>query len=237
MKGFIILAFVCLSFRAGAVQSGFVFPAIAGEGLTLLNFVPDGWMLIDSATGDLNKDGKPDLACDLEYHDSVDEKTINEQHEDTWHHKPRMLLVLLRDSISEGYYLSAQNNTIILRADEGGILGDPYGSLEINEGILEIGFYGGSNWRWTVDYKFRYQSRKWVLIGADKSSFQIITGESSSESYNMLTHKAKITTEDNIIDESAKPKVKWLNIRSKQTLTLDNFKGDGTVEILKGKWL
>jgi hypothetical protein len=164
-------------------QAPFAFPQFGSKVVGVSAFLSARWGLKDSVSGDLNGDGRPDMAVVLEYADTVTELRPDSI-ENTG--KPRILLVLLRDSVGNGYRVAVQNNTFLLRDGEGGMAGDPYAGIGISDGVLEVYF---QFLRESLSYKFRYRGRAFCLIGAfdaggDPHSFE-------SWDYNFSTKKAK----------------------------------------------
>lgn len=153
--------------------------ALKGDWASL---IPPGWhiLLADDepvkAEGDLNKDGIMDVAAVIEGISSEDTAP------------PRSLLIAFGDK-EQGYRLSIIADKVLLKADEGGVWGDPFESLEINRGSVVVSHYGGSNWRWYQKYRFRYQNDDWYLIGATTGSYFNGTPMESVEEddYNLLT--------------------------------------------------
>jgi hypothetical protein len=109
-------------------QSSFVFPKFETTVRSVDALILPRWSIRDSVSGDLNRDGRKDMALVLEYADTVPEMRADSM-ENTAH--PRILLVLLQDSVTGGYRPVCQNNTFILRTGEGGMIDDPYGSIGI----------------------------------------------------------------------------------------------------------
>jgi hypothetical protein len=148
----------------------------------LTSLLPEGWHVLEEesaaqAEGDLNQDGIPDLAI-------VVEKTIHSEQA-----APRMLLIALGNK-DQTYSVSLKSEHAILRADEGGVWGDPFDSVTIDRGSVLLHFYGGSNHRWFSTYRFRFQDQDWYLIGATLGSY--FTGTQTKENadledYNLLT--------------------------------------------------
>ncbi len=92
-------------------------PKLAASGERLLDFVPEGWELLDSGELDFNQDGITDYVGVLE--------KSNPGLEEWW---PRILFAVA--SNGEGRYeLDFQDCNLIRTSDEGGINGDPYGPL------------------------------------------------------------------------------------------------------------
>ena len=161
-------------------------------------FVPDGWHLLDAfeesrVIGDLNKDGIQDVAFVIEGKATEIEAA------------PRMLFIVGGNK-NNSYSLLAQAKEIILRADEGGIMGDPFMGLSIDRGSLLIHHYGGSAWRWSSTYRFRYQEDGFYLIGATEDWFHAASEAGSEyEDFNLLTGDyIRIETDDNGIEKETK---------------------------------
>ena len=66
----IITVIFFFSFSSSFGQS-FSYPLIKSVGVSTNEFVPFGWTILDSAFGDLNKDGTDDAAIVLQHRDSV----------------------------------------------------------------------------------------------------------------------------------------------------------------------
>lgn len=135
--------------------------------------IPAGWHILEPvvgekaiAKGDLNKDGISDLATVIEKDTVKDEAS------------PRSLLIAFGGK-NNTYTLSIIAENVILRADDGGVWGDPFESITINRGSVLVSDYGGSNWRWYNKYRFRYQDKDWFLIGATSGSY--FTGSTTME--------------------------------------------------------
>jgi len=111
---------------------------------TLQSFIPADYSILDSASGDINKDGKKDILVILK-------SNQEENAGDT----VRPLLVLL-GSGKELYELAARSDSVVLCKACGGVFGDPYAGMTVKNNFFSIEHYGGSNWRWTRIITFRY---------------------------------------------------------------------------------
>ncbi len=86
------------------------------------------------------------------------------------------------------YNLVSENNKIVLGADEGGVFGEPLLGLSLNKkGSLILSFYGGSAWRWSMDFTFQFRKNDLFLIGYDDYSGWTGDGRSETSSTNYLT--------------------------------------------------
>ena len=108
-------------------------------------------MIIGSADGDLDKDGVVEkvvvFSRDLEWESSA----------------PRDLIIYKKDKSGWSEWWNSDN--VIGRADEGGMMGDPFDGVAIKSGVLEINHSGGSSWKWSNVDKYRYQDEDFFLIG------------------------------------------------------------------------
>lgn len=74
---------------------------------------------------------------------------------------------------------------------------DPYQGITIDKGILKLDFhlfYNMGSWYSTSStYKFRFDKKAFVLIGADLSTIHRATLDYEDYSYNFLTKKRSYT--------------------------------------------
>lgn len=197
----------------------FAYPSIKSTGQNITDFVPTGWTILDSAYGDLNKDGTKDAAIIIQHIDSI--SLINSL-EDTVLTQPRILLIFFKKPADNSYELIEQSNSFILKNDNP-TMDDPYQEMTINNRILEVKFhlfYNMGSWYVTNSvYKFRYQQGQFVLIGADNSSFHRATHDFEDYSYNFLTKKRALT-KGNDNKGTKKTDLKTLNISELKTLKI-----------------
>ena len=192
-------------------------PVLKSKGNTITAFIPAGWRLIKQATGDLNQDGIADIAGVIELNKNYNPATETAP--------PRILFVAFKKP--DGfYYLAAQSEKAILKADEGGIWGDPLDSIIIKNKTLTLYFYGGSNHRWSFIYHFRYVNNALYLMDAERVNYFNVTGEGTKINYNLMTG---ILVKSAIIREKIL-KTQRMN-RGKKLIKLENFNAtpDGTL--------
>ncbi|NGZ77676.1 hypothetical protein [Saccharibacillus alkalitolerans] len=173
--------------------------------------IPAGWHALKQpnggiarAEGDLNKDGIPDLAL------------VIQQDGEEGEAMPRRLLLAFGEK-GGGYRLSAIADHVVLSADEGGVWGDPFHGVTVEQGAVVIRHEGGSNDRWYNTYRFRYQGGDWKLIGATVGSY--FTGAQTAESAD--EDDCNLATGDYVsrrTDEQGRVRVKKGN-RGKHPLT------------------
>jgi hypothetical protein len=175
----------------------FVFPVLPDQGKSAETLVPKNWKLIDSISGDLNNDNIKDLALVLEFYRPVKENRAygdNETEIITEIQKPRILAIYFRRSASGAYRLATQNNNFILRAEEGGQMGDPLRPISIVANQLTLSFEGGGNWRWKLNYSFKYQDKNWLLTTANNYAYQQESGEVNDKQYDFVNNKKKVVS-------------------------------------------
>lgn len=120
-------------------------------------FIPKGFELLDYETGDLNGDGRSDVVLVLK---NVNEDSLDM--DDAANNRPLLLLTRQADNKLK---LAARNDEVIMCKQCGGVFGDPYEGITVGKNMLTINFYGGSAWRWGVEYKFKYDAaaKNWML--------------------------------------------------------------------------
>lgn len=112
------------------------------------SFVPYGYEIKDVTFGNLNLDTFPDAIVVLQ-HD--DEEWMDE--------RLRPVLILIGDSTGH-FHLAVRNDSLTMSKVEGQMFGEPYNGCEIDSGRFVVRHYGGSRWRWTQDYEFKYDQKK-----------------------------------------------------------------------------
>jgi len=182
----------------------------------IYSLIPSGWEVLNKeekqalVEGDLNKDGFNDVGAVIE--------EIKSQTDEA----PQRALLIAFGNEDNNYSLSIIADHVILKADEGGVWGDPFDSISIDRGSIVVCHYGGSNWRWFNTYRFRYQDNDWYLIGATTGEY--FTGSATEEEANVQDYN--LLTGDYIIketDESGKQKTTHGNRGKKELIKLRDF--------------
>lgn len=155
-----------------------IFPALPKSAKRFEDFVPKGWKIKDTVTGDLNNDKMADVAMVLEGHHRA-----AEHGEDT---HPRILAIVF--NAGNHYELKLQQNTFILRSREMYDT-DPYKDITIAKDLLYIHFDllhdGGDD---KLLYAIGYQNNDFYLMGATRTSHSDGGYERSSD-FNFSTGK------------------------------------------------
>ncbi|MFC3846705.1 hypothetical protein [Paenibacillus sp. PFR10] len=182
----------------------------------LKSLIPTGWYYLEKskdkpaiAEGDLNKDGIPDIAAVIEKTETTDVDS------------PRSLMIAFGTG-NGNYTLSILADHVVLRGKEGGTFGDPFDDIIIDRGSIVLSDFGGSRWKWSDKYRFRFQNNDWYLIGLTKTSYDGATAATDEDDYNLLTGDFIQTKTDS---GSTTPVITKGN-RGPKTVLLREFKAD-----------
>ena len=168
MKRLAALILCCVCAVVVAAQKN-VLAGIPDTGAAPAAFIPKGYDTLETARGDLNKDGKADIVLALQSDAERDYSFEMETAQNPDELPARILLVLLKQD--KGYRLVAKSDEALLCKHCGGLYGDPFAGISIDKGILIVEHYGGSAWRWGYTHKFRWQKNGMYLIGQTSLSY------------------------------------------------------------------
>ena len=180
-------------------------PQLAKEGRTIEEVVPNGWD-IQSATGDLNKDGIEDFVLIVRPNDPAHIKTRDDGFE--YNFNPLFLAVYFGSPSGVYKRFKVWHDTVSGREDEYTDITNelsitPKGAIDISVSSwssMGTAATGGST------YRYRFQSGDFYLIGEESSWLNRMTGEGESTSINYLTGQKEITTGNMIEEKDLKPK-------------------------------
>lgn len=141
-----------------------VTPSPADSMTAVRPFVPVGYQVLATSSGDLDRDAYPDRLVVL---DTLLADSLRQYSE------ARRPLLVLSGQPNGGYRLAARNDKAVMCSGCGGMMGDPFQQLVIKNGYFSVEHYGGSNWRWTHIITFKYDpaARGWLLHRAGGDSF------------------------------------------------------------------
>ena len=193
---------------------------LAKEGRTIEEVVPNGWD-IQSATGDLNKDGIEDFILIVRPNDPAHIKTRDDGFE--YNFNPLFLAVYFGSPSGVYKRFKVWHDTVSGREDEYTDITKelsitPKGAIDISVSSwssMGTAATGGST------YRYRFQSGDFYLIGEESSWLNRMTGEGESTSINYLTGQKEITT-GNMIEEKDL-KTKKVKIKKEPLRLLGSF--------------
>lgn len=164
-------------------------PQLPASGKAIGDFIPQRWVAIETAYGDLNRDGTDDVALVLQCQDTIPGDTTGRAGASPA--PPRKLVVLM--AMEGQYRLVLDNDRFVLRADEGGLF-DPFAGVAIEAGMLVLRFYGGSALRYSNSYTFRYARSGFRMTAAEAVSYHAATGEGVSHNIDLVNDRMRVTT-------------------------------------------
>lgn len=126
--------------------------------------------VLDIQQGDLEGNGGQGAVLVLDHPGTGNEK-LGEG-------KPRSLLLITRDGAGRLQQVG-RNDLLIPCAQCGGLAGDPFGYIQVNDGRFTVLTEGGSRERWSNEYAFKYSAGQqgWVLEKAVRTVVDTETGE------------------------------------------------------------
>ena len=153
MKINILLIFVILSTQSYSQE----FPQTITKD-SLFKNIPSEYAILDSASGNLNRDEYRDLLIVFRKNNESETSDVIDNPVD------RPLLIYLGKPDGK-YHLTARNDKAVLCYGCGGMWGDPHEGLAIKNGYFTLENYGGSAWRWSryITFKYSEKDSKWYL--------------------------------------------------------------------------
>ncbi len=206
------------------------YPALARHAQSVEGFLPLEWRIESQKTGDLNGDGRDDVALVLR---AMDDRNVIDTRKrggpEQFDTNPRILMVGLANAAG-GYDLALENHTLIARTTEPSQQ-DPLdpngvqeGGIDIKKGTLQVtlGYFSGNMGHLT--YTFRFEQKAFKLIGYDRVDVERFKGIMTQISINYVTRRMKRSV-GSISDD--KDKSTWTTLPQKPLLTMQQV-GDGT---------
>lgn len=193
-------------------------------------YVRNGWKVIATAAGDLNRDQRDDAVLMLEENNPKNLKPHSGSWPKVLNLNPRRLVILFKTA--DGYQEVLRRDGFFPseHAEDLPYLEDtlPKNGVRIIKGVLALSLherlsYGHYD---EIDhkFKFRYDSgdNEFRLIGYDRSELLRGAGKRIDHSINYLTGKEKITTELFSAPMGCKPDVYWTALPENPRIDLRN---------------
>lgn len=169
------------------------YPTLPANAMTAEGFAPAGWAVESQSSGDLNGDGRPDLAIVLRGRDPhlvIANSGMGAERIDS---NPRVLAVAFAEARG-GYRLAAQNHALIPRMNDA-TMQDwmANGAVSATGGVLRVSMslsYSGGSWESSsYGFAFRFQHGRFELIGYDHGTLLGNTGATTDLSINYSTRQ------------------------------------------------
>jgi hypothetical protein len=239
----VLIMLLWFGYETVAAQQ-FSYPAIKASAATMHSFVPAGWMLLDSITGDLNNDKHADLAFVIQHKDSVallESKSGSHTGQQIGViTQPRILIIAFFNILTRQYDVVMQNDPFILCHDDAA-LDDPFVGMSITKGVMKMNFHlldSKTSWV-TINtfYSFQYRDSAFVLTGADYITLQRMTGETEARHYNFVDKKEEMITGGNVGDTPSKGNTQLKRIDITPLKTFKTFTRPFTWQVEKDIYL
>jgi len=113
---------------------------------------PDGYEVMGDTLGDLDKDNIEERVIVYNTNRQTDMGSERELH--------------IYKQNDKGWERWHQSTGPVMPSENGGVMGDPFQGISIENGSLVINHFGGSRQKWAYTHRYRYQNETWQLIGA-----------------------------------------------------------------------
>lgn len=157
--------------------------------------VPANYSVIDTVSGDLDKDGTNEMVVAY---------NTEKENPDSFESIPRELIIYKKQN--NKWITWESSKQALYGSRDGGMMGDPFGDITIEKGILSISQDGGSSWKWGHTDKYRYQGGEFVLIGYT-SGYGKPCEYWENVDFNLSTGKLVVTKEYEECHDSGSQKI------------------------------
>lgn len=127
------------------------------------NWMPLNSTLVDSFAGNLDNDKIEDAILVVEKQDG------------------KRALIVLNGKSNGDYRITGKSNNVLLCKTCGGLMGDPFSSIEIKDKKFTVEQVGGSGLRWQIETTFAWSriDNQWQLINVTETNFNVTNPEIS----------------------------------------------------------
>jgi len=230
---FILLLTISCSEKEESDDSAGVVAVDAGVSADTLKSAKKNNVYVDSAS--IPNKLIAETVGDLD-HDGVDEKVAiyNTDDETELGLERKILIYKLKNDTWEIWH---ESDGGVLSSEHGGMMGDPFLALEIENGCIVIDHSGEGRTRWGYTHRYRFQKNNWYLIGAT-ISFGEAPCNWNTFDYNVSTGNLDVTKntyecdgEEEEVSKDSTVSYSVIMKLDKQPL-MDNFSpGDNEVEV------
>ena len=186
---------------------------------SLSNFIPEGYILFEQYSGDLNNDNLED--CVLIIKNTKEENVVTNRFDNKVDRNRRGIIVLLKKG--DSYEVAVKNlDCFTSENEDGGVYYAPELWINLENGKLKINYSHGRYGFW--EYIFRYNKSDFELIGYESSeNYGPVVNNKTS--INFLTKK-KLMSENinkNLEDEPEVFKNTWVQIKIDSLIKLSEI--------------
>lgn len=160
---------------------------------------PVGMKKLGAAQGDLDKDGKDEMVA------------VFDTKKQTEFGTERQVQIFKQDG--SAWKLWHTSIGAVLPSEHGGVMGDPFEEITIENGVIVIAHFGGSREKWHYTHRYRLQGGKFQLIGATNSSGEPCVGFETYD-YNLSTGKVEVDKGTESCDEKTGEEKKSTSAKS-----------------------
>lgn len=134
--------------------------------------LPAGYSIIGESSGDLNKDKIAEKVVVINTDRNTDLGTKREIH--------------IYKIANNEWELWHRSIGAVLPSEHGGMMGEPFVDVKIENGTVTFEHFGGSRQKWKTIHRFRFQNNDWFLIGTTMENASLCE-EVETFDYNLST--------------------------------------------------
>jgi len=187
--------------------------------------IPINYSVIEEVLGDLDKDGIDEFVVAYNTEKEIKDENILRE------------LIIYKKDKDDCWLVWYKSKQALYGSQEGGMMGDPYGEIKIDKGVLSISQYGGSSWKWGYTDKYRFQNGNFELIGYT-SSYGKVCNDWTVVDYNLSTGKLIVKKEYESCENSEQEIIKTENeifYRRNIKVTIDK-RSEKEIKIISPKY-
>lgn len=204
--------------------------AFAAAKVEMINgMVPEGWILVYYALGDINKDGKSDAIMVVENTDRSYLKRNTLTGPKVLNMNPRKMMVLFQTATNYKEVLRVGNSFPTENSPDKPCLADPLveaGEIKIKDGDIKVALnYKSKCSKFDATehtFNFHYENARFRLVGFDEMKLERITGNARQYSIDYVAGQQKTVTGINIY-EKTKKRTKFESLKLSTPLYLDEI--------------
>ncbi|WP_291103272.1 MULTISPECIES: hypothetical protein [unclassified Flavobacterium] len=227
MKNILVIILTLSATLCFSQIDNYKFPKIKPIGKNKNDFIPTDWTILDTISGDFNKDSLNDIAVVIQTKKPLlfEDKTCFS----TEPFYPKILIILLRQT-DKTFQLSTTATKLFGNCNWDIQGQEPFEKIEVRRNTLGIKFLTGGTSRNSLSYYFRLQNNEWYLIGAE--SFQYWAGHTNgkdafyNEKINFVTSEKEMYNEDQNRKKNSYKKTK---LKQKPLIKMMNFDENSSI--------